>query len=155
MQAHACNDTYAYSTSKILLCYPILPLAPLFPLNVNYPFNLLGNPLFGDRGANVHPHSSLVGNWLPTPCSPPSLSPPNGSPSSCYVFSETTSQYLLHSLIQVWIRGRYDDADTIDEKKQRSKILCKCIFKPAPLAAEEGKADLISKMWRGGKLSTL
>jgi hypothetical protein len=59
----------------ILLCWPIPPPCfPLCPLSTplhkwTTPFYLPGDPLFGDRGANVHPHSSLVGDRLPTPCS--------------------------------------------------------------------------------------
>jgi hypothetical protein len=86
----------------------LLPNSPFTPPYACFPFfaqrttffYLLGSPLFGDRGANVHPHSSLVYDRLPTPCSLPSLPPPNGSQSSCYMFSETTSQNQLHNLIQ-------------------------------------------------------
>ncbi len=46
-----------------LLIYPILFLYVSTPL-----FYLLGDPSFGDRGANVHPLSSLVSDQLLTPC---------------------------------------------------------------------------------------
>ncbi len=57
-----------------------------FPCAINYPLYLLGNPFFDDRGAKVHPHSSLVGDSLPTPYFLSSPSPPNGPHSSCYMF---------------------------------------------------------------------
>ncbi len=69
-----CSDTYTYSTSMntALLATPS-PRLPSFPaFNTLHkwttPFYLLGDPLFGDRGMNVLPHSSLVGDRLPTPC---------------------------------------------------------------------------------------
>ncbi len=70
-----CSDTYTYSTfmNTALLTNPspLLPSLSIFnPLHKwTTPFYLLGDPFFGDRGANVHHHSSLVGDWLPTPCS--------------------------------------------------------------------------------------
>ncbi len=88
------------STSQPSILLPFFAHFP-FPSVTNHLFYLLGNPLFDDRGANVHPHSSLVGDRLPTPCSLPSPSPPDGSHSSCYMFSETTSQHQLHCLIQL------------------------------------------------------
>jgi hypothetical protein len=87
-----CSDTYTYSTfmNTTLLTNPspLLPSLPAFnPLHKwTTPFYLLGDPFFGDHGANVHPHSSLVGDRLPTPCFP--------------MFTETTSQHQLHCLIQ-------------------------------------------------------
>ncbi len=83
---------------------PFAPFACPLPIPLcNDPplFYLLGNPSFGDCGANAHPHSSLVGDWLPTPCSLPSHSLPNGSHRSCNMFSKTTSQHQLHCLIHV------------------------------------------------------
>jgi hypothetical protein len=54
-------------------CSPF-SLLPFFltSLAMNYPFNLLGNPLFGDRGANVHPTRP----WLMTDCPPLAPHPP-------------------------------------------------------------------------------
>ncbi len=69
------SDTYTYSTfmNTALLAMPsplLLSLPAFNPLHKwTTPFYLLGDPLFGNRGANVHPHSSLVGDRLPTPCS--------------------------------------------------------------------------------------
>ncbi len=76
----------AASHDIVLLSSPS-PCSPFFPLPlyINYPFFLLGNPLFGDRGANVHPHLSLVGDRLPTPFSLTSPFPPQGLP-----------QFMLH-----------------------------------------------------------
>ncbi len=74
-----CNNTSTYSTLWISFCYTILPLASfplcLLPLHVNYPFNLLGNPLFGDRGANV------TRPWLVIDCPPLALYPPPPLPT--------------------------------------------------------------------------
>jgi hypothetical protein len=38
-------------------------------MNTSTPFYLLGDPSFGDRGANVHPLLSLVSHQLFTPSS--------------------------------------------------------------------------------------
>ncbi len=104
MQAHMCmidTRTAFHEYRSAIQSSPLLPPFACFPCTINYPFYLLGNPLFDGRGANIHPHSSLVRDQLPTPCSLPS--PPNGSHSSCYMFSKTTSQHQLHCLIQVQI----------------------------------------------------
>ncbi len=45
------------------LCLSLTPCMSKPPL-----FYLLGDPSFGDRGANIHPLSSLVSNQLFTPC---------------------------------------------------------------------------------------
>jgi hypothetical protein len=44
-----------------------LPHSPLSERTSSL-FHLLGNPSFGDRGANAHPLSSLVSDQLFTPC---------------------------------------------------------------------------------------
>jgi hypothetical protein len=38
------------------------------PLHIYCPFYLLGDPFSCDRGANIHPLSSLVSSQLFTPC---------------------------------------------------------------------------------------
>jgi hypothetical protein len=90
MQAYMCSVHIRTTFNKYR---PVIQSFSLFPplsapLLVDYSLLLtvLGNPLFGDRGANVHLHSSLLGDRLPAPCSLPSPSPPNGSCSSCYMF---------------------------------------------------------------------
>ncbi len=99
--------------------FPLLRLCARFPFPcvMNHPFYLLGNPSFGDRGANVHPHSSLVGDRLPTPCSLPFPSPPNRSHSSCYMFSKTTSQHQLHCLIQYIVHCTYMSCIFVCDRK--------------------------------------
>jgi hypothetical protein len=44
--------------------------SPHYPLSerISHIFYLLGDPSFDDRGANVHPLSSLVSDQLFTPC---------------------------------------------------------------------------------------
>jgi hypothetical protein len=49
------------------------------------PFYLLGNPLFCDHGANVHPHSSPVGDRLPHPLL-----------STLPLLSQWLPQFMLH-----------------------------------------------------------
>jgi hypothetical protein len=91
--------------SWILFLLPIpsppLPFCPSSTPCMTEPphFYLLGDPFFGDRGANVHPLSSLVSDQLPTPCSLTLPHPSWQHPSSCYMFTETTSQHQLHCLI--------------------------------------------------------
>jgi hypothetical protein len=48
-------------------------------------FYLLGDPSFSDRGANVHPPSSLVSDQLFTPC--------------CLALPEDTPPFMLHVYI--------------------------------------------------------
>ncbi len=50
-------------------CFPLCPFPAPCIIEPPLFFYLLGDPSFGDRGANVHPHSSLVDDRLPTPCS--------------------------------------------------------------------------------------
>ncbi len=64
-----------YSPFMNIAYWPIpLPCFPLCPLSTPLhkwasPFDLLGDHFFGDCGANVHPHLSLVDDRLPTHCS--------------------------------------------------------------------------------------
>ncbi len=68
---HMCSDTYTHSTFMNIALLANPPLASLFCLLLvslrkwTTPFYSLGDPFSGDRGANVHPHSSPVGDWLP------------------------------------------------------------------------------------------
>ncbi len=69
MRAHTCNYTYMYTTfmNTALLTNPPLCLS-LTPCMSKPPlFYLLGDPSFGDRGAKIHPLSSLVSDQLFTP----------------------------------------------------------------------------------------
>jgi hypothetical protein len=47
----------------------LIRFIPPLSERINPPFYLLANPFFVDRGANVHPLSSLVSDQLLTPCS--------------------------------------------------------------------------------------
>jgi hypothetical protein len=80
------------------------PFASLFayfsPPCMNQPslFYLLGDPPFGDRGANIHPLSSLVSDQLFTPCF---LTLPRDTPRfmlHVYIDDITTSATLLMQL---------------------------------------------------------
>jgi hypothetical protein len=105
---HTCTAIHIHTALHVIaLPFNPPPCSPFarFSCMITTPFYLLGNPLFGDRGANVHPHSSPVGDRLPTPCSLPSPSPPNGPHSSCYMFSKMTSHHQLHRLIHVLQRN--------------------------------------------------
>jgi hypothetical protein len=48
-------------------CFPLCPFLTL-SMNQSPLFYLLGDPSFGDRGANIHPLTSLVNDQLFTPC---------------------------------------------------------------------------------------
>ncbi len=84
-----CSDTHTYSTFVNIALLsnpsPLLPFLPAFSPWDKWttPFYLLGDPSFGDHGANVHLHSSLVNDRLTTPCSLTLPSPPINTPSSC------------------------------------------------------------------------
>ncbi len=73
-----------------LLFSQLTPLASLFDLlhfpfaRINYPFYLIGDPFSCDRGANIHPLSSLVSNQLFTPCC---LTQPEDTHGSSYMFT--------------------------------------------------------------------
>ncbi len=64
-------------------------------------FYLLGDPSFGDRGANIHPLSSLVSDQLPTPCFLTLPNPPRRHPwfmLHVYIDDITTSETLSNTV---------------------------------------------------------
>jgi hypothetical protein len=69
-----------HSLVDSLLLPSLLILLPLHELT--HLFYLLGDPSFGDRGANVHPLSSLASDQLSIPC--------------CLTLPEDTPWLILH-----------------------------------------------------------
>jgi hypothetical protein len=67
-----CTCRYKHPHNTLPLKNPsFCPFLCLFPtlLWIQLPFfYLLRDPSFGDRGANIHPLLSLVGDQMPTPC---------------------------------------------------------------------------------------
>ncbi len=60
---------------------------------------------------SIHSRPRLVINCQPL-APKPSPTPPDCSPSSCYMFTETTSQHQLHCLIQLEYKNFVEIANT-------------------------------------------